>query len=170
MSATHNGLYTVAKGQQPKRVGDRKDDFMGFTVTGKNTFIASGHGAPGSDRPSNLGAIETKDAGRTWTARSLSGEAHFHSLNSVKDTVYGYESGQVKVSGDLKNWDDRATLDALALAADPTGNDTLLATTAEGVVSSTDGGRTFDKGPDQSRLPCPGPPSRPCSASTRPES
>ncbi|MEV0938314.1 F510_1955 family glycosylhydrolase [Streptomyces phaeochromogenes] len=140
--ATHNGLYTVAKGQQPKLVGDRKDDFMGFTVTGKNTFIASGHGAPGSDRPSNLGAIETKDAGRTWASRSLSGEAHFHSLNSVKDTVYGYESGQVKVSGENKNWDDRATLDALDLAADPTGNGTLLATTAEGVVSNTDGGRT----------------------------
>ncbi|MDQ0948550.1 hypothetical protein QFZ24_002473 [Streptomyces phaeochromogenes] len=144
--ATHNGLYTVAKEQKPKLVGDRKDDFMGFTVTGKNTFIASGHGAPGSDRPGNLGAIETKDAGRTWTSRSLSGEADFHSLNSVKDTVYGYESGQVKVSGDLKSWEGRAKLDALDLAADPTGNDTLLATTAEGVVASTDGGRTFDKG------------------------
>lgn len=143
--ATHSGLYTVAKGEKPKLVGDRKDDFMGFTVTGENTFIASGHGAPGSDRPGNVGLIETKDAGRTWTTRSLSGEADFHSLDSAKNTVYGYEAGRIRGSSDLKSWDDRATLEALDLAVSPTG-DKLLATTAEGVVTSTDGGRTFGKG------------------------
>jgi hypothetical protein len=63
--ATHDGLYTVGKGKEPKLVGDREDDFMGFTVTGKGTFIASGHGAPGSGRPANLGLLESKDAGRT---------------------------------------------------------------------------------------------------------
>ncbi|MGW3935233.1 F510_1955 family glycosylhydrolase [Streptomyces sp. NBC_00024] len=143
--ATHSGLYTVAKGQEPKLVGDRKDDFMGFTITGENTFIASGHGAPGSDRPGNVGLIEAKDSGRTWTSRSLSGEADFHSLDSAKGTVYGYEGGRIRVSSDLKSWDDRATLEALDLAVSPSG-DKLLATTAEGVVASTDGGRTFGKG------------------------
>jgi photosystem II stability/assembly factor-like uncharacterized protein len=143
--ATHSGLYTVAKGEKPKLVGDRKDDFMGFTVTGENTFIASGHGAPGSDRPGNVGLIETKDAGRTWTSRSLSGEADFHSLDSAKGTVYGYEGGRIRVSSDLKSWDNRATLEALDLAVNPSG-DRLLATTAEGVATSTDGGRTFGKG------------------------
>lgn len=143
--ATHDGLYTVTKDQEPKLVGDRKDDFMGFTVTGTNTFIASGHGAPGSGRPGNLGLIETVNAGRAWTSESLSGEADFHSLDSAKDTVYGYENGQIKVSRDLKTWDDRAALQALDLAADPAGNGTLLATTVEGVVTSTDGGRTFGK-------------------------
>ncbi|MBC9723887.1 F510_1955 family glycosylhydrolase [Streptomyces sp. TRM68367] len=143
--ATHSGLYTVAKGQEPKLVGDRKDDFMGFTVIGENTFVASGHGAPGSDRPGNVGLIETKDAGRTWSSRSLSGEADFHSLDSAKGTVYGYEGGRIRVSGDLKSWDDRATLNALDLAVNPSG-DKLLATTADGVVTSTDGGRTFGKG------------------------
>ncbi|MDX3308183.1 exo-alpha-sialidase [Streptomyces sp. ME08-AFT2] len=143
--ATHSGLYTVAEGQEPKLVGDRKDDFMGFTITGENTFIASGHGAPGSDRPGNVGLIETKDSGGTWTSRSLSGEADFHSLDSAKGTVYGYEGGRIRVSSDLKSWDDRETLDALDLAVSPSG-DKLLATTAEGVVASTDGGRTFGKG------------------------
>ncbi|MGW4102041.1 F510_1955 family glycosylhydrolase [Streptomyces sp. NPDC004976] len=143
--ATHSGLYTVVKGQKPKLVGDRKDDFMGFTITGENTFIASGHGAPGSDRPGNVGLIETKDAGRTWTSRSLSGEADFHSLDSAKGTVYGYEGGRIRVSSDLKSWDDGAMLEALDLAVSPSG-DELLATTAEGVVASTDGGRTFGKG------------------------
>jgi photosystem II stability/assembly factor-like uncharacterized protein len=143
--ATHSGLYTVAKGEKPQLVGNRKDDFMGFTITGENTFIASGHGAPGSDRPGNVGLIETKDTGRTWTSRSLSGEADFHSLESAKGTVYGYEGGRIRVSSDLKSWDDRATLKALDLAVNPAGN-TLLATTADGVVTSTDGGRTFGKG------------------------
>ncbi|UUU30910.1 exo-alpha-sialidase [Streptomyces sp. CA-210063] len=143
--ATHNGLHTVAKGQKPKLVGDRKDDFMGFTVTGDSAFVASGHGAPGSDRPGNVGLIETKDAGTTWTSRSLSGEADFHSLDSAKGVVYGYEGGRIRVSSDLKSWDDRATLEAFDLAVSPNG-DTLLATTAEGVVTSTDGGRSFAKG------------------------
>ncbi|MEV0226786.1 F510_1955 family glycosylhydrolase [Streptomyces sp. NPDC050704] len=143
--ATHSGLYTVAEGQKPKLVGDRKDDFMGFTITGENTFIAGGHGAPGSDRPGNVGLIETKDAGRTWASRSLSGEADFHSLDSAKGTVYGYEGGRIRVSKDLKSWDDRATPEALDLAVNPSG-EKLLATTAQGVVTSTDGGRTFAKG------------------------
>ncbi|MGW7170062.1 F510_1955 family glycosylhydrolase [Streptomyces sp. NPDC054884] len=143
--ATHSGLYTLAKGQKPKLVGDSKDDFMGFTVTGEKTFVASGHGAPGSDRPGNVGLIETKDAGRTWTSRSLSGKADFHSLEFAKGTVYGYEGGRIRISSDLKTWDDRATLEALDLGVSPSG-DKLLATTAEGVATSTDGGRTFGKG------------------------
>ncbi|MXM62796.1 exo-alpha-sialidase [Streptomyces sp. HUCO-GS316] len=146
--ATHDGLYTVAEGEKPKLVGDSRDDFMGFAVTGENTFVASGHGAPGSERPGNVGLIESKDAGRTWTSRSLSGEADFHSLDSAKGTLYGYEGGRIRVSEDLQNWDDRATLEALDIAVSPTG-DTLLATTAEGVMTSTDGGRTFGKGSGQ---------------------
>ncbi|KAB1148648.1 exo-alpha-sialidase [Streptomyces luteolifulvus] len=146
--ATHDGLYTVAEGEKPKLVGDSRDDFMGFAVTGENTFVAGGHGAPGSDRPGNVGLIESKDAGRTWTSRSLSGEADFHSLDSAKGTLYGYEGGRIRVSEDLQNWDDRATLEALDIAVSPTG-DTLLATTAEGVVTSTDGGRTFGRGSGQ---------------------
>ncbi|TPQ23464.1 F510_1955 family glycosylhydrolase [Streptomyces sporangiiformans] len=140
--ATHDGLYTVAEGRQPKLVGDRKDDFMGFTVADESTLIASGHGAEGSGRPGNLGLIQSTDAGRTWTARSLEGDADFHSLESVRGTVYGYEGGRIRVSRDLKSWDDRASLEALDLAVNPDG-DTLLATTADGVVASTDGGRTF---------------------------
>ncbi|GAA3824521.1 F510_1955 family glycosylhydrolase [Streptomyces phyllanthi] len=143
--ATHNGLYTVAKGGKPKLVGDRKDDFMGFTVTSENTFIASGHGAEGSGRPGNLGLIESKDAGRTWTSRSLEGDADFHSLDSAKGMVYGYEGGRIRISSDLKSWDDRASLEALDVTVSPSGAK-LLATTAEGVATSTDGGRSFGKG------------------------
>ncbi|MEU6251251.1 F510_1955 family glycosylhydrolase [Streptomyces sp. NPDC047043] len=140
--ATHDGLYTAAKGRKPKIVGDRRDDFMGFTVTGEKTFIAGGHGAEGSGRPGNLGLIQTRNAGHVWTSRSLSGEADFHSLDFAKGTFYGYEGGRIRVSADLEEWDDRATLEALDLAVSPSG-DKLLATTADGVATSTDGGRTF---------------------------
>ncbi|MFZ3495851.1 F510_1955 family glycosylhydrolase [Streptomyces sp. 5.8] len=143
--ATHDGLYSVGKGAEPQLAGDRKDDFMGFTVTGKGTFIASGHGAPGSGRPANLGLIESKDAGLTWTSPSLSGEADFHSLDAAGGTVYGYKGGRIRVTRDLKTWEDRATLKALDLAAGPGEGERLLATTAEGVVASSDGGRTFGK-------------------------
>lgn len=146
--ATHTGVYTVANGGKPKLVGDSRDDFMGFTVTGENTFVASGHGAEGSDRPGDVGLIESKDAGRTWTSRSLSGEADFHALDSAKGTVYGYEGGRIRVSSDLKSWEDRATLEALDLAVSPAG-DKLLATTADSVATSTDGGRSFGKGSGQ---------------------
>ncbi|MER5213877.1 F510_1955 family glycosylhydrolase [Streptomyces sp. NPDC002838] len=148
--ATHDGLYTVAAGKQPNLVGDRKDDFMGFTVTGEGTFIASGHGAEGSGRPGNLGLIESKDAGRTWSARSLEGDADFHSLDSARGTVYGYAGGRIRISSDLQTWEDRASLEALDLAVSPAG-DKLLATTAEGVVASTDGGRTFGEAADPVR-------------------
>ncbi|MCY0949867.1 F510_1955 family glycosylhydrolase [Streptomyces sp. H27-S2] len=143
--ATHVGLYSVSAGTDPKLVGDRKDDFMGFTVTGKGTFIASGHGAPGGGQPGNLGLIESTDAGRTWTSRSLADEADFHSLDSAGGTVYGYEGGRIRVTTDLKTWDDRASLKALDLAAGPGGGERLLATTSEGVAASADGGRTFGK-------------------------
>ncbi|MFI9585934.1 F510_1955 family glycosylhydrolase [Streptomyces sp. NPDC052236] len=155
--ATHDGLYTLGKDKQPQRVGDRKDDFMGFTVTDEGAFLASGHGAPGSDRPGNLGLIESKDAGGSWTSRSLSGQADFHSLESARGTVYGYEGGRVRATRDLATWEDRAVLDALDLAADPAKDGRLLATTATGVVASADGGVTFGKatGPVQAYLSWP---------------
>ncbi|XIE81137.1 hypothetical protein AB6O49_31215 [Streptomyces sp. SBR177] len=41
--ATHDGLYSPGPEGQPVLVGERRDDFMGFTVTPRGTFLASGH-------------------------------------------------------------------------------------------------------------------------------
>ncbi|MEU8760226.1 F510_1955 family glycosylhydrolase [Streptomyces sp. NPDC048659] len=144
--ATHEGVYTPAADGSPALVGERKDDFMGFTVTPQGAFLASGHPAPGTGGPSNLGLIASADKGASWTTRSLGGEVDFHSLDTAPDgTVYGYDStnGRLRVSRDGVAWQDRAELKALDIAVAPGTPGTVLATTEEGVVRSTDDGRTF---------------------------
>ncbi|WP_434594108.1 F510_1955 family glycosylhydrolase [Streptomyces sp. A5-4] len=146
--ATHEGVFTPDKHEKPQLVGDSKDDFMGFTVAKAKTFLASGHPAPGSDGPGNRGLIESTDAGKTWKTKSLAGEVDFHALEYAHDTIYGYDStnGMLRVSKDGASWDDRAKLQALDIAVSPDAPDVVLATTAEGIARSTDGGKTFATG------------------------
>ncbi|WP_426404706.1 F510_1955 family glycosylhydrolase [Streptomyces sp. R-07] len=144
--ATHQGLHTPDVAGRPTLVGDRRDDFMGFTVTARGDFLASGHPTPGGDRPADLGLIASTDSGRTWQERSLAGKVDFHALDTAADsTVYGYDSanGLLRVSADGVTWEDRAALRALDIAVSPAAPGTVLATTEDGVVRSTDGGRTF---------------------------
>ncbi|MGW4206153.1 F510_1955 family glycosylhydrolase [Streptomyces sp. NPDC004726] len=146
--ATHNGVYTPGEDGSPQLVGDRKDDFMGFAIGAQGAFLASGHPAPGRDAPANLGLIESTDMGKTWKDKSLSGEVDFHSLDYAHDTVYGYDStnGLLRVSKDGVTWEKRSALRAVDIAVSPKDPDTVLATTENGLVRSTDGGRTFTAG------------------------
>lgn len=146
--ATHEGLFTPGKAGAAQRVGDSQDDFMGFTVAGANTFLASGHPALGADGPGNRGLIESTDAGKTWKTRSLAGEADFHALDYADGTIYGYDSagGLLRVSKNGTKWEDRARIQALDIAVNPDAPNTILATTAEGVAKSTDAGETFAPG------------------------
>ncbi|MGW8768088.1 F510_1955 family glycosylhydrolase [Streptomyces sp. NPDC055815] len=144
--ATHQGLHSPDADGRPVLVGDRRDDFMGFTVTAKGDFLAGGHPAPGGDGPADLGLIASTDSGRTWREKSLAGKVDFHALDTAPDsTVYGHDSanGLLRVSTDGVTWDDRAALRALDIAVSPTAPGTVLATTETGVVRSTDGGRSF---------------------------
>ncbi|MFD9288411.1 F510_1955 family glycosylhydrolase [Streptomyces sp. NPDC060030] len=143
--ATHEGIFTPGKDNEAQRVGDSKDDFMGFTVAKSKTLLASGHPAPGADAPANRGLIQSTDSGNTWKTRSLAGEVDFHALDYVGGTIYGLDStgGLLRVSQDGVSWDDRARLDALDIAVNPDDANTVLATTADGVAKSTDGGKTF---------------------------
>ncbi|MEU5404356.1 F510_1955 family glycosylhydrolase [Streptomyces sp. NPDC005963] len=145
--ATHEGIYTPDAKGRPQLVGDRKDDFMGFTVAASGSFLASGHPAPGRDAPNNLGLIESTDGGKTWKDRSLVGEVDFHSLEHAHGTIYGYDStnGLLRVSADGSTWDKRSKLSALDIAVSPQEAQTILATTESGVIRSTDGGRSFNK-------------------------
>lgn len=145
--ATHEGLFTPDDEGRPQRVGDSQDDFMGFTVTGPKTFLASGHPAT-DDEPPHRGLIESRDAGKTWKTRSLEGQADFHALDFVHNTIYGYDSisGTLRVSKDGTTWDDRAALQMLDFAVSPDNANTVLATTQDGIATSTDGGATFRPG------------------------
>ncbi|WP_426367516.1 F510_1955 family glycosylhydrolase [Streptomyces sp. E-08] len=144
--ATHQGIHTPDADGRPVLVGDHRDDFMGFTITAEGVFLASGHPAPGSDGPADLGLVASADFGRTWREKSLGGKVDFHALDTARDsTVYGYDStaGLLRVSADGVTWDDRAALRALDIAVSSAAADTVLATTETGVVRSTDGGRSF---------------------------
>ena len=144
-AGTHYGLFRIPASGQPSLVGDHVQDFMGFTVVGPNHFLASGHPGEGQGGPSSLGLIESTDAGKTWQALSLSGEADFHSLDSVDGTIYGLNAmtGQLLTSTDGRTWDVRSTEAIADFAVDPKKPLTLVATTQQGPVVSADGGATF---------------------------
>ncbi|MGW3316058.1 F510_1955 family glycosylhydrolase [Streptomyces fungicidicus] len=148
--ATHEGVIAVSDDGTAQRVGDRAD-YMGFTVIGPKTFLGSGHPAEGSGGHGDRGLIQSTDSGRTWRTLSLGGTADFHSLEYAHDSVYGYDStrGLLRVSADRTSWDDRAEIAALDIAVSPEDRDVVLATTEDGVATSTDGGRKFRAGAGQ---------------------
>lgn len=144
--ATHNGVFRLPAGGAASRVGEGAQDTMGFTVVGPDHFLASGHPALLQGGPDHLGLIESIDGGVSWRTLSLAGEADFHALQHRHDTIYGYNSitGQLMTSGDGITWDSRSTLELYGFAVSPTDPDLILATTPNGLVRSTDGGRSWN--------------------------
>ena len=154
-AASHFGVFTVPADKAPERVGDRAQDTMGFVVVGANHFLGSGHpDRLEPDTAPHLGLIESKDAGRTWQTLSLKGAADFHSLEVKHNRVYGYNSqnGQIMVSENQRDWDTRGRLAMADFTISPTDPDVILAATQQGVVRSTDGGRTFTAATGSPRL------------------
>ena len=146
-AATHSGLFRVPDQGKAERVANRAQDTMGFSIVGPGEFIGSGHPDFREDdvRPPLLGLIESDDRGETWNRISLHGKADFHALHAAHGNVYGYDSTSqtFMVSRDRKEWDRRSKLPMADFAVDPADPDTLLATTEQGVVRSTDGGRAW---------------------------
>lgn len=150
-AATHFGLYRLADGEVPERVGDTYQDTMGFSVVGADHFLASGHPDAASrmrqpGKPPLLGLIESTDAGRTWRSLSLLGKADFHALVAAHGGVYGFNAinGRFMVSADGKQWDIRSRVPMSSFAVDPADADHVLAVTDQGLAESRDGGRTFE--------------------------
>lgn len=147
-AGSHHGLFRVDEdsGTVSGPLGDRVQDFMGFTVAGPDHFLASGHPGPGQDGPGSLGLIESTDGGKTWTSRSLAGEADFHALEYRHGKAYGANAmtGELMVTDDMETWETRSAVPLADLAVSPTDADTIVATTGDGPAISTDGGRTFD--------------------------
>jgi hypothetical protein len=147
--ATHTGLFEAADGeQQLRRIGDSKQDIMGFSVVAADRFIGSGHPDPeDTGSPPNLGLIESRDGGKTWENISLLGEADFHVLRSSGERVYGFNGieGRLLVSYDGgREWARRTPPAAMYdLAIDPRDPDHIVASTERGVFSSTDAGQTW---------------------------
>jgi photosystem II stability/assembly factor-like uncharacterized protein len=146
--ATHNGLFTAAKGETtPTQVGTSSQDIMGFSVVGANRFVGSGHPGLDQDLPPNLGLIESRDGGKTWKSISLLGEADFHVLESSGTKVYGFDGtqGRVMVSGNGgRIWQQRTPpAGVFDLAIDPDSPSRIVAATEKGLFVSKDEGRAW---------------------------
>jgi hypothetical protein len=143
-AATHFGLLRLENGRMT-RVANRYQDTMGFEVVGPGRFLASGHPDFREDNPPLLGLIESTDAGQSWTPLSLRGKADFHAIESAHGSVYAYDSTSetIMVSDDGRTWDHRSELVILDFAVSPEDRELVVATTAGGPVSSTDGGWTW---------------------------
>ncbi|WP_373995751.1 F510_1955 family glycosylhydrolase [Streptomyces sp. NP160] len=146
--AAHDGLYRSTSDGVEGPVGQRRQDTMGFTVTGPGTFLGSGHPdtAVDPDLPNPLGLVVSRDSGQSWEQTSLGGQVDFHVLRARGDTVYGWDSisGQLLASDDAgHSWQARSDVAARDLAIDPYDPATVVATTAEGLQRSADGGRTW---------------------------
>jgi hypothetical protein len=147
--ATHTGLFRAAEGEsKSKRVGDSRQDIMGFSIPEKGRFIGSGHPDPSdTGQPPNLGLMESRDGGRSWKQISLAGEADFHVLRSAGGRVYGFNGLQsaLMVSDDGgREWESHSPPGPmLDLAIDPRDPDSVVAATDQGLSSSTNGGRSW---------------------------
>jgi hypothetical protein len=148
--ATHTGLFRAPRGEmRARRVADRFQDTMGFTVTGPDRFLGSGHPDGREGLPPFLGLIRSTDAGRSWQPVSLLGERDFHVLEAAGSRVYGYgsdfESRQASllVSEDGgRSWEERIPPEPLlSLAIDPTDPERVVASGEEGLHTSTNAGR-----------------------------
>ncbi len=139
--ATHIGLFVLQPGANWQKVGPEVD-LMGFAISAPGTFYASGHPAAGVDLPSPVGLMKSTDAGSTWTSLSRGGESDFHALTVSSKGVVGFD-GALLATKDGKTWAGGALSgEPSSLAAAPDGSQ-VLATTKQGVMSSTDGGSTW---------------------------
>jgi hypothetical protein len=148
--ATHTGLFRAEPdARRAERIGDSRQDTMGFTVVGPDQFLGSGHPDLQEYRagrwPPLLGLIESTDAGVTWRPVSLVGKADFHALQAAHDRIYAYDGtgGEFMVSPDGKTWETRSALAMLDFAVSPADPDVVVATTEAFPQRSRDGGRTW---------------------------
>lgn len=147
--ATHHGLFRANPEQRRARpYGRGRPDVMGFTVVGPDHVLGSGHPDPDdTSKPANLGLVASRDAGTTFTSRSLEGRADFHVLVARGERVYGYDVSRERllVSTDQgRRWNERtAPGPVFSLAIDPANGERAVAATSAGLSVSSDAGRTW---------------------------
>lgn len=150
--ATHTGLFRAAPGERrAERVAGRYQDTMGFAIVGAGRFLGSGHPDLREKLPPFLGLIESRDAGRTWSAVSLLGQVDFHVLEASGQRIYGYGSDfktrepRFLTSIDRgRRWQRLTAPEPLiSLAIDPTDARRVVASGERRVHRSRDGGRSW---------------------------
>jgi len=146
--ATHTGLFRAPpSARKATRIGDRRQDTMGFTVIGPDRFLGSGHPDARDDLPPLLGLIRSGNGGREWDSVSLMGEVDFHVLRAQGLNIYGVDSqsGALFVSSDGgNNWVRRRPPGALLdVAIDPGDARRIVASGERGLLLSRDAGASW---------------------------
>ena len=146
--ATHTGMFQLLpKAKKTRRIGDSRQDTMGFTVVSPELFLGSGHPDLRDELPSHLGLIRSTDDARSWQPVSLLGKADFHVLRARKEIVYGFDSRGERLLGSVdsgKTWKELQAPEALVdLAIDPKDAKHLLASGEAVLYESTDGAGTW---------------------------
>ncbi len=158
--ATHEGILraTVESGADDVRVGgvgsvERlgawRGDVMGMARL-DDTIYLSGHPAPDTDAPMNIGVYTTDRSGAEFASLALEGDADFHSMAVMaaadgSTALAGIDSvtGRVVVSRDGgATWSAGAALGARSVSWDADA-ERLFATTEQGLQVSIDDGATF---------------------------
>lgn len=147
--ATHEGLLLLLNDKDLTRIGQSKDDFMGFSPhpTESKTFFSSGHPALGG----NIGMQRSTDGGMTWSkvSNGLNGPVDFHAMtvsSANPAIIYGWYRGQLQQSLDGGNtWGYLQTTPGsiVSLTTDPTDEAKAFATTTTGIMKTTDKGQTW---------------------------
>jgi hypothetical protein len=155
--STNTGLFRVEPG------GDRPEQVTGSLTTdsgtgdiseqlvirfrGPDELVASGHPPAGAALPPALGMIASDDAGKTWSALAELGRADFHAIqiagNAIVAGRYGEPAVSISTDGG-ESFEDRTPPAALVdLEVDPGNPDRWIGSTAEGMVTSDDQGRSW---------------------------
>lgn len=152
--ATHQGLLVLEHDKDLYQVGDKEDDYMGFSShpADPQTFFSSGH----SSASGNMGFQKSDDAGLTWQkiSNGLNGPVDFHAMTvspANPDLVYGFYHGAVHRSTDGgKTWQQfPVNFGILNFAANPSDENTVYAASPKGLYLSQDKGESWQ--------PLPGP-------------
>ncbi|EKP95516.1 F510_1955 family glycosylhydrolase [Thermaerobacter subterraneus] len=157
--ATHDGLLVWEEpGGWRGRVGPVAD-LMGFSAGPDGRLYASGHPGPQLNLDNPLGLARSEDGGRTWEPVSLEGVVDFHAMAvspAHPGLIYGYfygdgqlyrseDGGQTWTRTPASDLAGPRGLGPLQLVAHPTDPATLLAAGENGLLLSTDGGRTWER-------------------------
>jgi photosystem II stability/assembly factor-like uncharacterized protein len=145
--ATHHGLFVVDATGKARLLSQTRDDFMGFTPhpADPSVLYASGHPSGGG----NLGFTASDDGGRSWRKLSdgAGGPVDFHQLDVSKadpDVIYGVYGDIQKSRDGGQSWIQigPAPEGLIDLAAGHLP-DTLYAATEQGLLRTTDDGKSW---------------------------
>jgi photosystem II stability/assembly factor-like uncharacterized protein len=143
----------------PIRVGRR----LVVAAVGPGRLLASGHPDDRSGTPANLGLLISNDEGRSWNPVALLGAADLHLLRTQKGRLDAFDLARnlfVTTTDFGRTWHThRAPSFMLDLGFDPRSPGRVVASTAMGLLTSRDDGRTWRPlgGEQGSRLAWAGP-------------